>query len=307
MDAGTVSHPQLSQYLEASRSKYDACLDSIEHDITLAPYAANARFHHLKLDANGQPKVRDLANCLADHVIEYCLSEARRGKAENPHEYARLAREARCLFRLHEAGGESGEMLLYFLLECVLGVPQVVSKMDLKTNRRMEVHGSDGIHMRWHADDECLDLYFGEAKLEQDAASALRNAFSSIESFHGGKLDDHECGLITSHFKWQDEKTRDAVLRFVDRQSPDPDCRVNHACLIGYDWDAYDKLPAGPRIALEKAFKEQYAVDARRLCGLLKRRLGESSQRLHFEVFFLPFRTVQEFRDAFNDAIGLGG
>ena len=57
--------------------------------------------------------------------------------------------------------GEAGETLLFFLMEAVLGAPQLVAKMELKTNSNDEVKGSDGIHVRWNEQDKLVDLYFG--------------------------------------------------------------------------------------------------------------------------------------------------
>jgi hypothetical protein len=294
----------LSEYIECSRDKYDACLDCIETDLKINGANVTLRFHHLRFDGNGQPKFQDLANCLADHLIEYCFSARRRGNPSQPHDFGKLHREARGLLRKFQTSGESGELLLYFLLESVLGAPQIVAKMDLKTNRKFEVLGSDGIHMKWNDQDKCVDLFFGEAKLEQTVSSALNNAFKSIERFHSEGSSELEFGLVTSHFKWADEKVRNAVIEYVDRQKPGPDCRINHACLIGYDWNEYQKLGSLRQDALETEFKDRYKAHAHNLKKLLSTRYDSCTlKHLRFEVFFLPFRTVQEFRDAFNKAV----
>jgi len=294
----------LEKYIQSSKSKYDACVDVIESGLRIEGVEATLRFHHLRFDPNGQPKFADLAKCLADHVIQYCFSARRRGDPKTDDEYSRLNREARGLLRKWTTGGESGEMLLYLLVEVVLGAPQVVAKFDLKTNPKLECHGSDGIHMKWHQSDGVLDIYFGEAKLEKIASNALQNAFESINSFHAAGLQEHECGLVTSHFKWLDDNLKTAVLNYVDRQKPGGDCRINHACLIGYDWDKYTKLSSLKPDALTAEFKKRYSADTSRLGKLLAKRFEDFEHKhLRFEVFFLPFRTVQEFRDAFNTAV----
>jgi hypothetical protein len=294
----------LEKYIQSSKNKYDACVDVVENDLKIEGIEATLRFHHLRFDPNGQPKFADLANCLADHVIQYCFSARRRGDPKTDDEYSRLNREARSLLRKWTTSGESGEMLLYLLIEVVLGAPQVVAKYDLKTNPKLESHGSDGIHMKWHQGDGVLDIYFGEAKLEQTCSNALSNAFKSISSFHADRLQEHECGLVTSHFKWLDDGLKSAVLNYVDRQKPGGDCRINHACLVGYDWNEYTKLSGLKLDALVKEFKKRYSADTSRLVKLLEKRFENFEHKhLRFEVFFLPFRTVQEFRDAFNAAV----
>ena len=294
----------LSEYIECSREKYDACLDCIETDLVIDDVQVALRFHHLRFDGNGLPKFQDLANCLADHLVEYCLSARRRNNPTQPHDFAKLHREARGLLRKVKTSGESGEILLYFLMESVLGAPQIVAKMELKTNRKMEVFGSDGIHAKWNEKDNCLDLYFGEAKLEKNVSSALENAFASIEKFHADETVNLEFGLVTSHFKWSDEKVRTAVVQYVDRQKSGADCRINHACLIGFNWDEYTKLGTLQLEALEREFKLRYKNHASNLQKMLSAQFAKCDRkRFRFEIFFLPFRTVQEFRDAFIKAV----
>ena len=156
-----------------------------------------------------------------------------------------------------------------FWKPCASLLPQIMAKMDLKTNPKMELHGSDGIHIKWNSADDCLDLYFGEAKLEKSVTGALKHAFESIEHFHSDGLRDHEFGLVTAHYKHADDTTRAAVCKFVDRSAPGGDCRINHACLIGYDWVEYRKLDTVQFKDLEVEFKRRYAEDAPRLQRLL--------------------------------------
>jgi hypothetical protein len=103
-------------------------------------------------------------------------------------------------------------MLLYFLLEAVLGAPQMVTKIALKTNPELETFGSDGIHMKWHEEHGLLDVYFGEAKLYQDIGDAATKAVTSIEGFHENDMDRFELRMVTSHFKHADGETKEAVL-----------------------------------------------------------------------------------------------
>lgn len=301
----------LDKYIEASKQNYEACVDVVHHDLSVEGLQATVRMHHLRFDANGVPMVTDLAICLANHITKYCLSARNRSVQPDELEWNKLVNEARKLFRRPEATedapdrtGDAGEILLYFLMETVLGAPQVVAKMDLKTNPKLEVHGSDGIHMRWHADDQQVDVFFGEAKLYQDVGTAISKAIESIESFHVNGMLRHEFGIVTKHFKLVDDELRGAVKDLLDSGVPGPCARINHACLIGYDWSEYGKLPSLAQRELTEEFRKRYLEDAPRLYELLKKRFVDFSRKeLRFEVFFLPFKSVQDFRDAFNEAL----
>lgn len=297
--------------LAASRENYDACIDHVEHTHGCNGIVAKIRLHHLRFNANGEPKVSELAKCLVNHAIAYAISARSRPALMTAQEAAHYMQEARKLFRVVNAtagtadlAGEAGELLLYFLLETVLQAPQVVAKIALKTNPLLEINGSDGIHMRWDPADGLVDIYFGESKLYTDVASALGAAFTSIENFHTAGMREHEYAMVTKFFNGIDLNVRKAVSDVLDTGKPGPGARVNHACLIGFDWSATAPTPAQALAAIEADYRRQYLAEAPRLCQLLQTRFdGCQRKHLRFEVFFLPFKSVQAFRDAFNAAM----
>ena len=159
--------------------------------------------------------------------------------------------------------------------------------------------------MCWNEQDQLVDLYFGEAKIYQDVGAAMSAALESIESFHTNNMGVHEFSMVTKHFKYADEEVKKAVLNILEAGVPSVGIRVNHACLIGYNWVEFGNLPMEAVAKLTDEFRKRYLKDSQRLYDLLQRRF-DTFQRKHlrFEVFFLPFPTVQEFRDAFNEALG---
>ncbi len=301
----------INQYLTACKCSYDKCIDVIEHTEKLDDVRANLRFHHLKFDGNGQPMIDTLAEKLYEHIIDYCLSAKDRKTELTPQQSARLTKEARQLFRhpdistgKQDITGEAGEMLLYFLVESVLKAPQVVAKMDLKTNRKLESNGSDGIHMSWNEEDELVDIYFGEAKLHQTYGNAIKDALKSINSFHDENLQQHEYRLATKHFKYVDETIQKEVVNLLEGGKTNSGVRINHACLIGYDSINYKNLPNTSNKNQLKEFKKRYLKHTKKLTKSVQENFKTFEKKhLCFEVFFIPFPTVQEFRDAFNKAL----
>ncbi len=167
-----------------------------------------------------------------------------------------------------------------------------------------KANGSDGIHMRWDPVDNLVDVYFGESKLYTDVGAALTSAFTSIEGFHANGMREHEYAMVTKHFKGVDEHLKRAVVEVLDTGKPPPDARINHACLIGYDWAMTGATPAQALAAIEAEYQRQYLADAPRLHSLLQTRFNNCQRNQYrFEVFFLPFTSVQAFRDAFNHAM----
>lgn len=299
------------EMLSASRTNYDACIDDVQHGESCTGARITTRFHHLKFDENGQLKTDALAKCLVNHAIDYAISSRHRPEKMTAQEAAKYMQEARKLFRVvaspdgtTERAGDAGELLLYFLLEAVLEAPQVVAKVELKTNPALEVNGSDGIHMRWDPEDALVDIYFGESKMYASVSDALINAFKSIESFHANGMRAHEYAMVTKFFKGADDNVKDAVTQLLDTGMPGADARINHACLIGYNWSANDLPPNQAAAQIEAEYRRQFLADAPRLHRLLQTRLNDCQRTQYgFEVFFLPFDSVQAFRDAFDTAM----
>lgn len=297
----------LAEYLEAVEAQYRACMGHVEHDLVIDDVEATLRFHHLKFDGSGVPKFDALANTLVEHVIYFCIASRQRPGALRAHEYIRLYKQARDLFRKEEKSGEAGELLLYFLLETVLKAPQAVCKMSLKTNRREEVKGSDGIHVAYDEDDGCLVLYLGEAKQYQSYGDAMTEAFQSIETLHNQRRVDYEIELVTSHFKHLDSDLQNRVSEYLDSTDPNGECKIRHACLIGFDWTKYSALGTDKHRKFVADFKSEYLKHCKRLAKKTSELFDRYSCRhLSFEFFFIPFKSVAEFRAAFKRVLFAG-
>jgi hypothetical protein len=302
---------RINKLLSVDKIDYKHCIDKIEHNQEIDGVETEIRFHYVKFDGNGQPMLGALAETLYDYIIHYCIASRNRDDTLTPTQSARLTKEARKLF-VHpeiteddpDQTGEAGEMLLYFLIESILDAPQVVSKMELKTNQNKEINGSDGIHMKLCEEDGVVDIYFGEAKIHQSLSGGLGSAFKSINSFHDEGMYKHEFLMVTKHFKYADEEIKNEVKKLIVRGEPGSGVRVNHACLIGYNWNEYKELMEKGSKDIESEFRQIYINDAPRVVKLLNNRFDNFEKKhLKFDFFFMPFINVQEFRDAFNQAL----
>lgn len=301
----------IGKFISVDPTDYDACIDVIEHDCKISGIQANMRVHHLKFDGNGRPMTKALANMLYEYIIDYCIASKNRPTELTARQSTRLTKEARSLFRHPDISdkspdktGEAGEVLLFFLMEAILKAPQLVSKMELKTNRKDEVKGSDGIHVKWNEDDQIVDFYFGESKLYRDIGSAITDALASVNNFHESEMYKHEFTMVTKHFKYADEESKKAVTELIRLGEPGQSARVNHACLIGYNWEEYSKIIIDRPAKLLQDFREKLLQDSKRLSELLNKRFNKFERtQLCFEVFFIPFPSVKDFRNDFNAAL----
>ncbi len=212
--------------------------------------------------------------------------------------------EARKLFRTHATTGQPGELLVYFLIEAVLQAPQVLKKMPITTNPNEERKGSDGVHARWGA-GQLLEVMFAEAKLYEDFDAALGAAFKSMTEFHDSATKDLEINYFLNTYTVLDPEQRKLISSYVEGENRDK-CQQAHVCLIGYDWQEYGHLKsATEKEKFLQEFEQRYLAWAREeMAPALRAELRKFKHaHLKFEFFFLPFTSVDNFRQLFLGAL----
>ena len=105
------------------------------------------------------------------------------------------------------AKGELGELLLFTLLEVYFKAPKLLSKISLKTSRRVPVFGADAVHAQYV--DGNLRLYLGESKMRKTFTNAASSAATSISRFLEKYCDEFD--LIDSYidFPEMEKEIRD--------------------------------------------------------------------------------------------------
>ncbi len=97
---------------------------------------------------------------------------------------------------------------------------------------------------------------------------------------------------------------KDEIVKFVDRGRSSETVRVNHACLVGYNWEAYDKLTPSTLVKMNEELKSKYLEESAKIRSLLLNKFAPfRTKRLRFEIFLLPFSSINEFRKEFRLAL----
>lgn len=146
-------------------------------------HAVKIHCHCLAVDGNGRVQLHRLAEFMRNAVADYAIprsqlakAKARDQKYKSTEAVTALVEQAKRSFTDLAKTGEGGEMLLFLLAERFLKLPQILCKMDLKTDTRMHYHGSDGVYAGV-TPDGILKLYWGESKVYKNVASAIKDAF----------------------------------------------------------------------------------------------------------------------------------
>jgi hypothetical protein len=198
-------------------------------------------------------------------------------------------------------------MLLFLLAERFLKLPQILCKMDLKTDPRMHYHGADGVYAGVTAEG-ILKLYWGESKFYNDAAAAILACVRSLAPFliepdHEGAERERDLILLADKADLSKPELTAALKRYFDKTSPQSK-RVQYCgvALVGFDAPFY---PADQ----VKAVTDQIAEAARAGLKTWRKTIGrhlktEKLEQVEIELFCLPLPSVDGFRKAFLAAMG---
>jgi hypothetical protein len=267
----------------------------------------------LKLDAQGNPRTKDLIEFVTTKIIDYSIPKKLQDEARDQliqtgstSKILELQKKAKCLFTDLKKTGEFGEMLLYILVQEILELPQLISKMTLKTSGKLHYQGADGIHVKYNIDDDSLSLYWGESKMEKTANAAIKNCFESLKSFlldtYGyDSTQSRDLQLITSNLL---ENTNNVALenllvRYFDLDDDlSNKLKYKGVCFVGFDSKNYPKNPLEKTTAeIVVAFQKEISTWLTTSNKHITRHINLEKFEIH--VFMIPFPSVQEFRDHF--------
>lgn len=308
-----ISASKLESLVAGDPEELGVHLDVIERDVALEEHNVKIHCHCLAVDANGRVQPQRLAEFMRKAIVDYAIPRSQIQKAkERDTKYnsttavADLVNQARQTFTDLEKTGEGGEMLLFLLAERFLKLPQVLCKMDLKTDSKMHYHGSDGVYASV-TDDGILKLYWGESKIFGKVNAAIQACLASLAPFliepeHEEAERERDLMLLSDKAELSDPTLTEALRRYFDKTSP-LSKRVQYCgiALVGFDASFY---PSG------KAIADEIAEAARVELKNWKTKIGErlKAEKLNgFEIqfFCVPIPSAEKFREAFLRAMGL--
>jgi hypothetical protein len=305
-----------ARLLSGDSAEINVYLDNLQANASIGNTRSISICHFLKLDGNGRPRTEDLAEFVASRVLDYAIprseidfAKARDNEFNSTAEVSRLKKKADALFSGLKKSGEGGEVLLSILVQSVLGLPQLICKMPLKTNPQVHYHGADGIHAKFDEGTESIALYWGESKLYKSMKQATDDCIDSISEFllaKGGSGDrrQRDLQLVTANIDLLDERLEDALLNYLNKNHPAYNkLQYRGVCLIGFDSGAY---PIRPNVMTIDELCRQLKIEAPSWHEHLKASISRIQDLDTFEIhfFLIPFPSVEAFRACFLKELG---
>lgn len=308
----------LDKIFVQSRGEINSRIEEISFCIDISNTQAKGYCHCLKADANGNLRLHDLIEFIDAKIVDYAIPKKERDEAKqylidtnSSSKLMALKNKAKRLFTDLEKTGEGGEILLYILTQEFLQLPQLISKMSLKTSEKLHYQGADGIYVKYDTSSDCLNLYWAEAKMYQELNSAITECFKSLKGFlldpQGyGSTQERDLQLITSNIQANinDIALEDLLVKYFDKDDELSNKVVYKGiCFIGFDCDKY---PSNGDLSktteeIKNAITTEHQKWYDKVGAKINTHTNLNTKEIH--VFLMPFPSVAEFREYYLNTI----
>ena len=307
----------LDNLLIHSKGEIKSRIDQVSFDVKVEETRAVAYCYCLRVDANGNLRLKDLIEFIDEKIVEYAIplkeiNEAKKyfDETGSPAKVQRLRKKAENLFTDLEKTGEGGEILLYILVQEFLKLPQLISKMSLKTSGKLHYQGADGIHVGYDKSTNRLNLFWGESKMYSSVNDAMDKCLKSIKSYlldpiSSSSVHERDMQLITSNINSNinDSELEDILVRYFDKDDDlSNQLEYKGLCFIGFDSDKY---PNGGMQKTTEEIKDDLQKEVSKwyksLSKKIKSHVNLELKEIH--VFLMPFPSVAEFRKFYLNEI----
>jgi len=292
-------------------------IEPININLNIEDTKAICHFYALKSDANDNLRVNDLIDFIDEKVVDYAIpkkeiDEALEYQLEtgSSSKLVKLRRKAIGLFTDLKKTGEGGELLLYILILEILKIPQLISKMSLKTSGQVHYHGSDGIHVDYNTKNNTLNLYWGESKMYATISTAISECFKSLKGFlldpySYKSTQERDLDLITDNItkNVNNKEYEDLIVAYFDKDNDLSNRLVYKGiCFIGYDLKDYKQLNISKTIEdIKSKILTEVAKNQVLLSKAIKTHKKLETKEIH--IFLIPFPSVKDFRKYYLEVL----
>lgn len=301
----------LDNLLIKSKGELNSRIEEVSFSFDVNGTKTKGYCYCLKTDLNGNLRLNSLIEYIDEKILDYAipkkeLDEARKYLEEtgSSSKFTKLRRKAEKLFTDLEKTGEGGEILLYILVQEYLKIPQLISKMSLKTSGQVHYQGADGIHVKYEEETQALGLYWGESKMYANLNDAMRECFDSLKEFilqpqSSESKRDRDLQLITSNIasNVNNVELEDLLVKYFDLDDEMSNKIIYKGiCFIGFDYKDYmnggvAKTTQEVKLTMQTEVQEWY----KKMGEKIKVHPNLDLKELH--VFLMPFPSVSEFRE----------
>jgi hypothetical protein len=215
--------------------------------------------------------------------------------------------------KLPQTDGKYGELLLFVLVESVLGCKMIAHKIKSLSNYTDQVKGGDGIFIGdYKVKDTVNPAYLiGESKVTKSFSDALTESLESINRFHD---INNKAGFLDTELIVAQEFIKVATVdidELYDRLTPKSVLFKKqilvHPILLMYNTPWFDKLEKNSATPeeLEQAIEKKLLGHDKTLMDKITEKLKgyPEVEKVYLDFFVLPCNSVDNFRNAMYQKI----
>lgn len=268
-----------------------------------------------------------LAQELVLMLPEYVLSEEKKLKIENEvkinfGEKNSVRNSERLITQISrdffgkkdpQTDGKYGELLLFALVESILGCKMVAHKIKSLTNFKDQVKGGDGIFLgnyTLEGENKVPAYLIGESKITEQFSTAVDEAYKSLARFHDPEVQNE---FLTTEFILAkenmiiDENIDELYNRLTPTNALFKSQVLVHPVLIFFNTKkiaSCEKTATTP-LELEQLIKEKLLKEKARYIESINTKIEsyDSIQKVYVDFFIFPFNNIDSFRNTLYKVI----
>lgn len=225
-----------------------------------------------------------------------------------------LFNQSRILFKKkgeNYIGGKYGELMLFALVESVLGCKMIAHKIQHLTNPHDEIKGSDGIFIGEYLGKKAI--LFGESKIMKSLSKAVTECLDSINRFHNESSSsfniDFELTIARKDLNSYDGDIDELYDRLDSTSDVYKEQNLIHPIILMYERSFFKSLR---KKSLSNAeFNELISLELKKrikqkdeVYDLLQKHIQEKKlDHVYLDFFLVPVEDVSKFRDTMDNQL----
>jgi hypothetical protein len=287
---------------------FDGVFTEVGNGVTLG-LANNNYLRTFHLNAENCAFVFDgLQDFLVDNIGQYIYSRLQIDNFKSDGKIKTVAYRAVELLKKaykldgNSIGDELGDIMLYVLLEKILGAPKLFSKIEM--SRGGDVASSHGVHLLSLGDEQHFQMVYGKSRIDGDIKDAIDDAFAYLKKIKEEGLSNYhivESGILEKSFDKATTDTLKSIL--IPKKAATVSMNKAFGIFLGYTLGLKTSGLTHDGFLDEMALKMSTDIQAH--IGYLVGKIKEAGMESYsFYVYALPFNDASEKHSVMNALLG---
>ncbi|OWT48738.1 HamA C-terminal domain-containing protein [Bacillus sp. K2I17] len=306
----------LSERMELQQNTCKELFQNFEYYVSppLSELSISVNSYHLKYDGGGTHRIKELAKHLGEMLIKYACTLSDINKLNNSLTVKNLEiikeKTDKCISRI-KSQGELGPLMLWMLLEGVLGLPRVYTRANL-----YDLEPLNQVHVGINNDNK-FSLYFGDGRLKDSFDLAIQEVIESLTGSFDSKspsLDAQDSMYLLDNYAFDcidSCRLKDLLDPFTKPHERDwTKVAWEVTIFTGYNSSTLSNL-AKRNLSKEEleqvlrhSYEREYRANLLKIYDLIKENIHINQLKIHW--FMLPFNTVEELENLVLEEIRRG-